>query len=212
VLDPAQTSGLYVEGTGGALVPYDAPDRLDGLWQSKQAATRRRGTLQRGARVAVRRRRDLRRGRPGRRDARDGHDGDPSDASLRLDLSTTFAELVRDREGSEFARTVLARAKFEYQPTRALFSAGRRVPRRAGGRPAGCRHGRAARRCSGVPVAATRSRALRVDWLVSYEPSPGTVAYFGYGALFDPPVESQWSSLERANDGFFVKIAYLFRR
>ena len=62
----------------------------------------------------------------------------------------------------------------------------------------------------GNPVAGFDRRNLRVDFLVSYEPTPGTVAFFGYGAgLADAPVSD---SLRRMSDGFFVKLAYQFRR
>jgi len=107
---------------------------------------------------------------------------------------------------------VLARAKFEYQPTRALFFrlvgeyrdervAALQMPSRAC-RSSMPRASRSQRRARGI--------AGRLARLVRASPAPSHTS--GSGALFDPPVESQWSSLERANDGFFVKIAYLFRR
>ena len=57
-----------------------------------------------------------------------------------------------------------------------------------------------------------RSESLRLDLLASYEPAPGTVAYFGYGGtLFG---EDTWNfrEMRRANDGFFLKLAYRWRR
>jgi hypothetical protein len=56
---------------------------------------------------------------------------------------------------------------------------------------------------------------LQTDWLVSYEPTPGTVAFFGYGDTrdtFDTVESSSFSNLRRRSDGFFVKIAYQWRR
>jgi hypothetical protein len=56
---------------------------------------------------------------------------------------------------------------------------------------------------------------LRTDWLVSYEPTPGTVAFFGYGDTrdtFDTSGSASFSDLQRRSDGFFVKLAYQFRR
>jgi len=214
VLDPSQTSGLYVEGTGGALVPYDAPDRLDGLWQVEAGCNTptwprfNAGLAWQHGGAAI-----FDEGARGDETLVTGTMAIRPTASLRLDFSSTFAELVRDRDASEFARTWLGRAKFEYQPWRALFF--RLVGEYRDERVAALEDavtGEPLVDASGVPVAATHTRALRVDWLVSYEPSPGTVAYLGYGALFDPPVESRSSSLDRASDGFFVKIAYLFRR
>jgi hypothetical protein len=48
--------------------------------------------------------------------------------------------------------------------------------------------------------------------LASYEPSPGTVAFLGYGSASLATDPGDLSTLQRENDGFFVKLAYLFRR
>jgi hypothetical protein len=55
-------------------------------------------------------------------------------------------------------------------------------------------------------------RRLRTNWLISYEPSPGTVAFLGYGSTLERPETDGLSRLRRAQDGFFVKVAYQFRR
>ena len=50
---------------------------------------------------------------------------------------------------------------------------------------------------------------------MSYEPTPGTVAFFGYGDTrdtFDTVDSARFSDLKRRSDGFFVKVAYQFRR
>jgi hypothetical protein len=51
---------------------------------------------------------------------------------------------------------------------------------------------------------------LRADWLFSYQPSPGTVFFAGYGATVASD-EFRPTGLERTVDGFFVKWSYLFR-
>ena len=60
---------------------------------------------------------------------------------------------------------------------------------------------------------ATRStwNDFRVDWLFSYRPNPGTVFFFGYGSSLDEPDSFRFRRLERADDGFFIKLSYLFR-
>jgi hypothetical protein len=58
----------------------------------------------------------------------------------------------------------------------------------------------------------TRS-SLRGDLLFSYQPNPGTVAFLGYGStLLDPvdPTTPRATGLRRSEDGFFVKLSYLF--
>ena len=53
----------------------------------------------------------------------------------------------------------------------------------------------------------------RTDVLVSFEPTPGTVAFFGYGtSLAKDPLLYQTPDYTRTTDGFFVKLAYQFRR
>ena len=52
---------------------------------------------------------------------------------------------------------------------------------------------------------------LRVDWLFSYQPTPGTVMFAGYGGSYEGPEHLRFSGMERTDDGFFVKLSYLFR-
>ena len=59
---------------------------------------------------------------------------------------------------------------------------------------------------------AGRFDGVRVDFLVSFEPRPGTVAFFGYGSALETSRVLSLEDLTRQNDGFFVKLAYLFRR
>jgi hypothetical protein len=55
------------------------------------------------------------------------------------------------------------------------------------------------------------SNDLRVDWLFSYRPTPGTVLFFGYGSSLDEPTAFRFRRIGRVNDGFFLKMSYLFR-
>jgi hypothetical protein len=60
--------------------------------------------------------------------------------------------------------------------------------------------------------AAARERGtLRADWLASYQPTPGTVFYVGYGATLTGPRYFDRGALDRVADGFFVKASYLIR-
>jgi hypothetical protein len=55
--------------------------------------------------------------------------------------------------------------------------------------------------------------SFRGDILFSYQPNPGTVAFLGYGStLLDPldPASPRGSGLRRSEDGFFLKLSYLF--
>ena len=52
---------------------------------------------------------------------------------------------------------------------------------------------------------------LRVDWLFSYQPTPGTVFFAGYGSSLEEPESFRFNRLRRVADGFFFKLSYLFR-
>jgi hypothetical protein len=130
--------------------------------------------------------------------------------TVRIAASGTAFHLFR-LDGSEFARSLIPRLQAEYQPNRALFfrAIGEyRSERRTGLRAAG----------SGEPIfidgaaqPAVRTNGLRVDLLASFEPTPGTVAFLGYGSSLETDGEFNWSRLRRRYDGLFVKLAYQIR-
>jgi hypothetical protein len=132
--------------------------------------------------------------------------------SVRAEASLQLSQIDRDYDGSEFARTVIPRLKVEYQPTRALFF--RVVSQYQSQRTSQWKTpwGQELFREGGTPAGGGELGALRTDWLVSYEPTPGTVAFFGYGDTRAGFETSRFSDLERTNDGFFVKVAYQWRR
>ena len=49
------------------------------------------------------------------------------------------------------------------------------------------------------------------DVLFSYQPSPGTVFFAGYGSSAAEPDPLRFGQLRRTQDGFFLKWSYLFR-
>jgi hypothetical protein len=114
--------------------------------------------------------------------------------SSRIEASLVSSRIHREADDSEFARSTIPRVKAEYQPRRSLFF---RV------------------------IAEYRSevrqlqafKGLRTDWLMSYEPGPGTVVFLGYGASHERDADRfNTEALRRTADGFFVKLAYLIRR
>ncbi len=131
--------------------------------------------------------------------------------SLRAFGTLTWTRLARASDGTEFARTIIPRLKVEYQPARALFfrvvTEYRSERRDALQGPDGL-----TLLVGGNPVGGTETNRLRMDWLASYEPTPGTVAFFGYGSTLDADRTLSLDNVRRRQDGFFVKLAYLFRR
>jgi hypothetical protein len=60
-------------------------------------------------------------------------------------------------------------------------------------------------------MSATATNDLRVDWLVSFRPNPGTVLFAGYGSSLTEADAFAFQQVARVQDGFFVKLSYLFR-
>jgi hypothetical protein len=60
--------------------------------------------------------------------------------------------------------------------------------------------------------APSATNTLRIDWLFSYRPAPGTVVFVGYGSSLDDGAPFRFRPLSRATDGFFVKLSYRFRK
>lgn len=61
------------------------------------------------------------------------------------------------------------------------------------------------------PVEARRNNSFRVDWLLSYRPTPGTVLFLGYGTSLSEPQTYRFSDFSRLSDGFFLKLSYRYR-
>ena len=131
--------------------------------------------------------------------------------TIRLAATGAILRLFR-LDGSEFARSTIPRLKLEYQPHRALFF--RVIGEYRSERRAALLHPTTGDSLfvGGAPQRATEYNGVRLDLLASFEPTPGTVAFLGYGSSMESDREFNWSRLERVNDGFFVKLAYQVRR
>jgi hypothetical protein len=141
----------------------------------------------------------------------------PSDR-VRVNATYLHQQYWRKTDGSTVAREMIPRLKVEYQAARSLFlrvvgqyDAARQDSLRDDSRtndPILIRNP-----ATGIyERAAAQSRnALRLDWLVSYTPSPGTVMYLGYGSSLIEPEAFAFRGLHRLRDQFFAKLTYLFR-
>jgi len=68
------------------------------------------------------------------------------------------------------------------------------------------------RRRPGQEVPALATGEFQGQFLVQYEPSPGTVFYVGFTRLMQGPRSVRLSRLEPVEEGLFLKLSYLFRR
>jgi hypothetical protein len=137
---------------------------------------------------------------------------------LRVNGQYLLQRFVRRTDGSLAGQRRIPRLKLEYQATRAIFvrlvgeyDARERAALRDDSRselPIVIRDPE-----TGIyqPALASVRNAFRVDALFSYQPTPGTVIFLGYGASLNEPEALRFGNLHRTADGFFFKISYLFR-
>ena len=137
---------------------------------------------------------------------------------LRIDAEYRLQQFKRRTDGSLVGRRQLPRLRVEYQAARFVFL--RLVAEYdAQFRDALRDDSRSERSIlirdpdSGVhqPALEEGSNRLRLDALFSWQPTPGTVFFAGYGSSLDEPEPLRFRRLSRLNDGFFVKFSYLFR-
>jgi hypothetical protein len=129
-------------------------------------------------------------------------------AAIRLEFTALYAKIWRVRDDSEFGREIIPRIRAEFQPTRALSF--RVVGQYTSARRASLEDAEGNPITGGDP--AGDSNDFRIDLLGSYEPSPGTVVFLGYGSGYDGSSTLTFRDLRRREDGFFLKLAYQFRR
>lgn len=210
-IDSTYFPGVSVSTIEGALEPYAPRVKLDNLWRqqitvnSPVLRTFNASATYTGGGVAI-----FAEGSEGRSRRIDVSLGFRPTPGIRVEGLAALAKITRSADGSEFSRTFIPRLKLEYQPARSLFF--RVVSEMRDERTA------MLQAAPGVPLwingvqsTATRERSLRTDWLVSYEPSPGTVAFLGYGSTLERPEIGQAGGMRRELDGFFLKLAYQFR-
>jgi hypothetical protein len=213
IFDRALFMGLETETSPGTFTPYDAPRELSNLWGDSISIT---------TPVFAKWQASLGAATFATPIFFEGSEGDATrftaavtmrpTPNIRLEALAVALRIDRERDGSEFARTIIPRLKLEYQPRRALFF--RVIGEWRDDRQDALRDARTGSPLffAEEPVAAFEDRTLRADWLISYEPTPGTVAFLGYGSTLEAPPGASWSHVRRAADGFFVKVAYQFRR
>jgi hypothetical protein len=131
---------------------------------------------------------------------------------VRLSGNLAYAHLTRASDGSEFANSVIPRLKIEFQPSVPLFF---RVVAEYQSTRQDALYDPVTGQVllvNGVPSTPVNTGTLQVNWLASYEPSAGTVAFLGYGSTSSTDAAFEFSTLQRQSDGFFLKLAYLYRR
>lgn len=141
-------------------------------------------------------------------------------AALRVDASLRRVLLYRASDDSRYSRALVPRLRAEYQITRAVavralaqyaveevdvLRAPDGRPYLADGAPFRVRRG------NRPAWDAPQLNPLRLDLLLSWRPSPGTVAFLGYGREVTDDEAFRFDGLAPRADGLFLKLSYLFR-
>ncbi len=138
----------------------------------------------------------------------------PTD-KLRINAQYNMVRRNREVDGTRFSTQHIPRLKVEYQLARPIFlrfvgqysiseTAAYRDP--VTGYPILLRSG-----SRYVKSASVATNDLRMDWLFSFRPNPGTVVFFGYGSSLTETDPFAFQDVRRVRDGFFIKLSYLFR-
>ena len=135
---------------------------------------------------------------------------------LRFDAAYQLQRFARPSDGSVVGQRQIPRLRAEYQVARPVFVrfvgqyvAARQDSLRDDGRTNGALFRRAGD--GFARLGAQASNTFRGDVLFSYQPTPGTVFFAGYGETMTEPDALRFDTLRRTGDGFFVKASYLFR-
>jgi hypothetical protein len=135
---------------------------------------------------------------------------------LRADFSYNWQQVNRRTDGSLVNVGRIPRLKLEYQLGRPLFVrlVGQYIQQKTDSLRDDSRTGAPILIVgpNGLERSAARSdNRFHADVLVSYQPTPGTVLFLGYGSDMTDAGAFRFSNLTRTGDSFFAKISYLFR-
>ncbi len=219
---PEEYGSLFVQQTDGSYVSYlpdqslfgGLPSFTVGLWVNKWQ--RVRGNLRvsfsetpifdRRYGVAV--------------DLADSFSGDVSlnlfpTPQLKGELGVRFSRLTRQRDGVEHSDAVIPRLRTQYQFSRALFLRGIvEYGTQVSAALTDARTGLPLYACDADGCDArtgSEGHDFRVEGLVGYEPSPGTVFYLGYTRQMQDASAFGFENIRPTQDGLFVKLSYRFR-
>ncbi len=132
-------------------------------------------------------------------------------SSLQLQVSHTFSRLWRQRDDTEFSTVQISRLRAQYQFTKGLLARAV-IQFNLEDRSALCDP------TTELPIVIDGSLVGRREkgdfqgeFLLQYEPSPGTIFFVGYTRLESGERSYRLSRMEPTEDGLFVKLSYLFR-
>lgn len=209
---PADYAGYAVERADGAVAPFTMPDRLRhmlaaGLLYEMRLTNRASlggRSFFRELPIYAEASRGLEFQVNGELEVRPTH-------ALLLSLSHTYSHLRRVRTSERFSLANISRGTIQYQFSKALFVRTilqYNLEKRATLRDPVSRQPLVV---EGERAEARTRGSFEGQFLVSYEPSPGTIFYAGYSRFMRGAYDYRWARMDLMEDGLFVKLSYLFR-
>ena len=130
---------------------------------------------------------------------------------LELQANYSYSKIQRQDDKSRFSQSNISRLKVQYQFTKALLVRGigqYSLQQRDALRDPS----------TGQPIyygdslqGEVNQGSFQGQFLVSYEPSPGTIFYAGYSRLMTGVSTYALNRMQPQSDGFFIKMSYRFR-
>jgi hypothetical protein len=135
---------------------------------------------------------------------------------VRAELTYNWQQINRRTDGTLVNVGRIPRAKVEYQIARGLFvrAVGQYVQTKTDSLRDDSRTGAPILLVTSngvVRSAASQDNQFHSDFLVSYQPVPGTVVLAGYGSDMQDESAFGFSRLARTRDALFMKVSWLFR-
>ncbi len=134
---------------------------------------------------------------------------------LSMEVAVRHTVLNRQLDGSRYSRATIPRIKAQYQFNRSLFLRGTVEY-------ASAELGDLTDPVTGLPLEScdeegcellegSSANGILVEGLLSYEPSPGTVFFFGYTRQMEDASRFGFEDVQPTADGLFAKLSYRFR-
>jgi hypothetical protein len=138
----------------------------------------------------------------------------PSGA-LSVEVGGRHVRLMRQRDGSTYSTATIPRLQGRYQFSRSLFARGiGEYSSQKRGDVIDPATGQPLYSCSGSECSVrsgSEEHDFRLEGLLGYEPSPGTVLFIGYSRAWRDMQAFRFQDVQSRNDGLFVKLSYRFR-
>jgi len=132
-------------------------------------------------------------------------------ASLQVALSHTYSQLWRRRDDTRFSTVHLSRFRTQYQFNKALFV--RLLVQYELEYRDGLRDPTTELPIlrSGTEVSERNTGEFQGQFLLQYQPSPGTIFVIGYSRIMEGERTYRLTRMDPTQDGLFAKLSYLFR-